>query len=121
MPESADVYHVYPEGGVAKLLEPAAAEVKDAIRLESPVERILVDGDKVAAIRVNGEEMAVSAVVSTAPVNILPKLVEGTSQLDYLREFRYRPMIFVNLRFEDAGCCRTRCSGCPTATSRSSA
>lgn len=103
MPESADVYHVYPEGGVAKLLEPAAAELRDVIRLESPVERILIDGGKVAAIRVNGEEMAVSAVVSTAPVNVLPKLVEGTTQLDYLRQFRYRPMIFVNLRFEGRG------------------
>lgn len=100
MPESAGVYHVYPEGGIAKLLEPTARQVSHLIALEAPVEKIVVEQGKVAAIRVRGETVPVSAVVSTAPVNILPKLVTGTDALDDLAAFRYRPMIFVNLRFE---------------------
>ena len=45
----------------------------------------------------------VSAVISTAPVNILAKLVKGTDALKNVAQFRYRPMIFVNLRFEGRG------------------
>ena len=36
--------------------------------------------------------------MSTAPVHILSKLVEGTTALQHLARFRYRPMTFVNLR-----------------------
>jgi protoporphyrinogen oxidase len=99
MPEGANVYHVYPEGGLGKLLEPSVKRIADSIRLESPVEKILVDGNRVAAVRVNGREIPVSAVISTAPVHVVPKLVEGTKSLDHLASFRYRPMVFVNLRF----------------------
>lgn len=103
MPESADVFHVYPEGGIAKLLEPMTRRLEHQIRLESPVEKIVVDKGRVRAVRVKGAEIAVSAAISTAPVHVLPKLVEGTTALDHLRSFRYRPMIFVNLRFSGRG------------------
>jgi protoporphyrinogen oxidase len=99
-PESAGIYHVYPEGGVAKLLEPMARDLVHRIRLESPVQKILVENERVTAVRVNDEDIEVSAVISTAPVHVLPKLVSGTDALDDLAQFRYRPMIFVNLRFE---------------------
>ncbi|MEF2071564.1 protoporphyrinogen/coproporphyrinogen oxidase [Consotaella aegiceratis] len=99
MPESAGIYHVYPEGGIAKLLDPTMREIRHLIRLESPVEKIVAKGGRVVAVRVNGEQIGVSAVVSTAPVHVLPKIVEGTTALDHLAQFRYRPMIFVNLRF----------------------
>jgi protoporphyrinogen/coproporphyrinogen III oxidase len=42
----------------------------------------------------------VSAVISTAPCNILSKMVQGTDALKQWARFRYRPMTFVNLRFE---------------------
>jgi protoporphyrinogen oxidase len=71
--------------------------------LQSPVERILVEDERVKAIRVHGKEVEVSAVMSTAPVNVLAKLVEGTDALTFLTRFRYRPMTFVNLRFEGRG------------------
>ncbi|WP_442578098.1 protoporphyrinogen/coproporphyrinogen oxidase [Mesorhizobium sp. ASY16-5R] len=99
LPENAGVYHVYPEGGVARLLEPTALRVAPLIRLGSPVESIVVDDERVVAMVVHGKEIAVSAAVCTAPVHILPKLVKGTRALDHLAAFRYRPMIFVNLRF----------------------
>ncbi|WP_353186589.1 FAD-dependent oxidoreductase [Bosea sp. (in: a-proteobacteria)] len=100
MPESPGIYHVYPEGGVSRLLEPTMKQVGHRIALESRVERIFVERDRVVAVKVNGREIGVSAAISTAPVHLLPRLVEGTDRLDALGAFRYRPMIFVNLRFE---------------------
>jgi protoporphyrinogen oxidase len=103
MPESPNVFHVYPEGGVVKLLEPLARQLGHLVQLESPVEKILVDGGAVEAVRVRGREIPVSAAISTAPVHILPKLLSGTHALDHMAAFRYRPMIFLNLRFEGRG------------------
>jgi protoporphyrinogen oxidase len=103
MPESKDVYHVYPEGGMARLLEPLVREIGHLIRLQSPVEAITVNEGRVRAVRAHGEEVAVSAAVSTAPVHVLPKLVQGTDALAPLASFRYRPMIFVNLHFNGRG------------------
>lgn len=99
MPESAKVYHVYPEAGLGKLLAPTVRSVQSCIRMESPVERVFVQSGRVVAVRVKGEKIAVSAAISTAPVNVLPKIIEGTDALNHLAAFRYRPMVFVNLRF----------------------
>jgi protoporphyrinogen oxidase len=74
--------------------------MEDKIAVESRVEAILVEDEKVRAIRVNGHDTEVAAVVSTAPLHILPRLVRGTNSLDPLLRFRYRPMVLVNLRFK---------------------
>ncbi len=103
MPESRFVWHVYPEGGVGILVERLAAELEDAIQLESPVEAILVDQGRVVAVRVRGREEEVSAAISTAPCNVLPKLVRGTDAVGHLARFRFRPMVFVNLRLRGRG------------------
>lgn len=103
MPEAASVWHVYPEGGVGLLCRHLAQDLDDIIRLESPVEAILTDGERVRAVRVRGREQEVAAVVSTAPVHVLARLVEGTDRVSHLARFRYRPMIFVNMRFEGRG------------------
>jgi protoporphyrinogen/coproporphyrinogen III oxidase len=97
-PESARVWHVYPEAGVSTLCEHLAKDLTDAIRLETPVEKIIVHDGRAVGVRVKGVEQEASAVISTAPVHILSKLVEGTTALDHLAQFRYRPMVFVNLR-----------------------
>lgn len=99
-PQSRHVWHVYPERGVSTLCERLAAELGDTIQLESPVERIHVEGDRVVGLRAGGVDIDATAVISTAPVNVLPRLVEGTDALDEYRDFRYRPMIFVNLKLE---------------------
>ncbi len=52
---------------------------------------------------VQGKVQPVSAVVSTAPCHALARLVRGTEVLRPLSRFRYRPMIFVNLRFGGRG------------------
>ena len=100
MPEKAGVYHVYPKKGVSTLCEKLAENLEDKIRLESPVEAIIVEDGKVKAVRVKGETIEVSAVISTAPAHILSKLVEGTDALQEFSQFRYRPMTFINMRFE---------------------
>jgi protoporphyrinogen oxidase len=103
MPEKASVWHVYPEKGVSTLCEKLAEGLEDKIRLETPVEEILVENEKVVAVKARGETQEVAAVISTAPVNILAKLVKGTDALRQVAQFRYRPMIFVNLRFDGRG------------------
>jgi protoporphyrinogen oxidase len=103
MPEKASVWHVYPERGVSTLCEKLAEGLEDKIKLESPVEEILVENAQVVAIKAKGETQEVSAVISTAPANILAKLVKGTDALQKFAGFRYRPMIFVNMKFEGRG------------------
>jgi protoporphyrinogen oxidase len=103
MPEMASVHHVYPKNGVSTLCEKLAEGLEDKIKLETPVEEILVENEKLFAVKAKGETQQVSAVISTAPANILAKLVRGTKALENFKAFRYRPMIFVNMRFEGRG------------------
>ena len=103
MPETASVHHVYPKNGISTLCEKLAKGSEDRIKLETPVEEILVENEKAVAVKAGGETREVSAVVSTAPANILAKLVKGTDKLEDFKKFRYRPMIFVNMRFKDRG------------------
>jgi protoporphyrinogen oxidase len=103
MPEMPSVWHVYPMGGVSTLCTKLAVGLQDSIKLQSPVEEILVENEKVVAVRVNGQIHEVSAVISTAPANILAKLVKGTNALEGASHFRFRPMVFVNMRFEGRG------------------
>jgi protoporphyrinogen oxidase len=103
MPETPNVYHVYPEKGISTLCEKLAAGFEDKIKLETPVEEIIVENERVVAVKAKGEMQEVSAVVSTAPANVLAKLVKGTDNLESLKDFRYRPMIFVNMKFKGRG------------------
>jgi protoporphyrinogen oxidase len=96
--ESPHVWHVYPEGGIGAVCEKLADEVRDCVSLESPVEAIHTENQEVVGVTVNGKDYDASAVVSTAPLHVLPKLVRGTDSLHDLSRIRYRPMIFVNLR-----------------------
>jgi protoporphyrinogen oxidase len=94
------VWHVYPNEGVSTLCTKLAEGLDDSIKLQSPVEEILVENEKVVAVRANGNLHEVSAAISTAPVNILAKLVKGTNALEGVSRFRFRPMVFVNMRFK---------------------
>ena len=101
--ESPHVWHVYPRGGIGAMCQHMADEVRDCIQTESPVEAILTQNGRAVGVRVKGKEHAAAAVVSTAPAHILAKLVQGTDALQPLAKFRYRPMVFVNMRFEGRG------------------
>lgn len=98
MPENAAVHHVYPKDGISTLCSHLADGLQDNIRLESPVEEIIVENERAAAVKVKGEIFSASSVISTAPVNILAKLTKGTDALKPMAKFRYRPMVFVNMK-----------------------
>lgn len=99
-PELPSVWHVYPNGGVARLCSKLAEGLEDSIRLQSPVQQIIVQKEKAVAIMVKDEQIDVSAVISTAPANILSKMVKGTDAFEGIANFRFRPMLFVNMRFK---------------------
>jgi protoporphyrinogen/coproporphyrinogen III oxidase len=99
-PELPSVWHVYPNGGVACLCSKLAEGLDDSIRLQSPVQEIVVENEKAVAVIVKDEVIDVSAVISTAPANILSKMVNGTDAFKRISSFRFRPMIFVNMRFD---------------------
>lgn len=99
-PESVHVWHVYPKGSLAMLCDRLSAGLEDCIALESPVEAILVEDGRARGVRVRGEDQEADVVISTAPVHILGKLVQGTEALRHLTHFRYRPMTLVNMKFE---------------------
>ena len=104
MPESPSVWHVYPDGGVSTLVQRLADGLESgSILLESPVDAIVVDAGRVVAVRSRGQEDEVSAVLSTAPCHVLPRLVVGTDALEHLARFRFRAMVFVNLRLRGRG------------------
>jgi protoporphyrinogen oxidase len=98
--ESPHVWRVYPEGGIGAVCERLAEEVSDAIATQTPVEAIHVEEERVAGVRAGGTTIEASAVINTAPVNVLAKLVRGTDRLAYLSRFKYRPVVFVNLRLD---------------------
>ncbi len=101
--ETPNVWHVYPEGGVGILCQRLAAGLDDAIQLESPVKAIKIESGRAVSVSAKGREREVSAVISTAPRHLLAKLVTGTDVLQSLARFRYRPMVFVNMRFQGRG------------------
>jgi protoporphyrinogen oxidase len=100
-PELPSVWHVYPNGGVARLCSKLAEGLDDSIRLQSPVREIVVEKEKAIAVIVKDEQVDVSAVISTAPANILSKIVNGTDAFERIGNFRFRPMLFVNMRFDE--------------------
>ncbi len=102
-PASWRVWHVYPKAGLSVICEHLAARFGSRVHLESPVEEIFVESGKVVGVQVKGRRVEVSAVVSTAPVNHLAKLMRGTKALEHLSRFRYRAMVFVNMRFKGRG------------------
>jgi protoporphyrinogen oxidase len=98
--ETTEAWHVYPSKGIAAVCHKLAEEVLDEVRLETRVEAIHVEGDAVRGITCNGEYQEVGGLISTAPVHILGKMIQGSDKLACLRSFRYRAMIFVNLKLD---------------------
>ena len=98
VPESPHVWHVYPEGGIGTVCDRLAAEVADAVTTRTPVEAVHVEGGKVVGVRAGGADVEAAAVVSTAPLPALARLVRGTDRVAHLAAFAYRAMAFVNLR-----------------------
>ncbi len=99
-PESPNVFHVYPVDGMGVLTGSLAEGLEPVIEVESPVQAIYVEDERVVGVRVGDRDRDARCVLSTAPIHVLPKLVRGTTRLDRFARFRYRPMVLVNLRFD---------------------
>lgn len=97
LPEHANVWHVYPKGGISAICHHLVKDLEHNVKLNNPVQKILVDNNTVKGIQVADKFISAQAVISTAPVNVLPKIVQGTERLNYLSDFHYSNAIFVNL------------------------
>lgn len=105
-PQSASVFHVYPNDGVVALCRHLADELGAAVRTETPAEKIVVEQGRATGVRAGGAFFEADLVLSTAPVHVLPRLVEGTEALAPFSQFEFRPMIAVNLKLEGRGLLR---------------
>lgn len=103
LPETSSVWHVYPTGGIATICHHLVKDFADEVKLKTPVQKVLVENGAVQGVEVGGEFRPARAVISTAPVNVLPRLVHGTKQLDYLGSFRYSNLVFVNIFLRGRG------------------
>ena len=112
-PESPHVWHVYPEGSLAFLCDHLARSFDGAVRLESPVEAILVENGRAVGIRVRGQVHEASAVVSTAPVHILAKLVQGSDAVRHLADSATGRWSSSTCGSRAAACCPTWSPGPP--------
>ena len=102
-PESPHVWHVYPEGSLGQLGQRLVADLPGVVQLETPVQTVWVESGRAVGVRAGGRDQEATAVLSTAPVHVLPKLVQGTDALRHLGRFRYRGMTLVNLRLRGRG------------------
>ncbi len=102
-PESPHVWHVYPEGGMGALCARLAEGLEETVSLQSRVEKIYVVDGRAVGLRVNGKDFDAAAVISTAPIHVLPKLVEGTDALAPFAAFKFRAMTFCNLHLHGRG------------------
>lgn len=98
LPHGTNVWHVYPEGGLGLLCETIAKSLDGDIRTRCPAEQIEVAEGRVVAVRAGGQRYEVAAAVSTAPINCLARIVTGSDAVKPFNRFKYRPMVFVNLR-----------------------
>lgn len=97
LPETASVWHVYPDDGIATVCNSLVGAVGDRLRLRTPVKRIVVENDAVTGVETEAGFQPAAAVISTAPVNVLPRLAPQAPALAPLSAFRYSTMVFVNL------------------------
>ncbi|MFW5680028.1 MAG: protoporphyrinogen/coproporphyrinogen oxidase [Pseudomonadota bacterium] len=97
LPETSKVWHVYPKDGIATICHHLIQGIEDHVKLRTPVQKVVVVDGAVQGVEVNGEFQPAQTVISTAPVNVLPRLIPGTDQLAHLADFRYSNMVFVNL------------------------
>lgn len=67
----------YLEGGSSTLLDALHADIQHhggEVRLSSPVQRIVIEGDRVRGVQVGGEQLAFDKVISTVPLPFVPRL-----------------------------------------------
>ncbi len=100
-PQSMNVWHVYPRDGLGVFTR-ALADRVGSIELDTPVEAIHVEDDRVVGVRVRGEDRAAAAVISTLPAPALARVLDHPA-IAPLGRLRYRPMVFAMLHVRGRG------------------
>jgi protoporphyrinogen oxidase len=96
----------YPRLGPGQMWEEMARRIVAAggeVRLGAPVERLLLEGDRIAAVRSRGETIEVSAAISSAPLRAVPGMAEPTAPAAVsaaARGLRYRDFLTVALTID---------------------
>jgi protoporphyrinogen oxidase len=96
----------YPRRGPGQMWEEMARRTEAAggeVRLGAPVERILLEGDRVAAVSAGGSELEVAAVISSAPLRSVAGIAEPApppSLLAAAAGLRYRDFLTVALTID---------------------
>jgi len=101
-PQSANVWHVYPRDGLDVVTDALAAQLREPVRLRTPVEEVLLTGERVSGVRAGGDTLDVDGVVSTVPAPLLARLVDHPA-LAPLADLRYRAMVFLQLHLRGRG------------------
>jgi protoporphyrinogen/coproporphyrinogen III oxidase len=96
-PQSANVWHVYPRDGLDVFVDSLAARLDGHVRLRTPVEAVVLDGDRVVGVRAGGATLDAAGVISTLPAPLLPRLVDHPGVAP-LAQLRFRAMVFLQLR-----------------------
>lgn len=96
----------YPRLGPGQMWEEMAARIVAAggeVRLGTPVERLLLEGGRVVAVRAGGKRVPVAAAISSAPLRSVPGMVEPSAAAavsDAARGLRYRDFLTVALTID---------------------
>jgi protoporphyrinogen oxidase len=97
------VHHVAPEGGTAAICEHLATTLPHPVQLGSPAEAVHTDGRRVVGVTIAGHDVETDTVLSTLPINRLPRLVTGTGRLERFSRFRFRGLVLVHLKLNGRG------------------
>ncbi len=93
----------YLDGGSAVLLEAMRERIValgGRIHLSSGINQVVVDNGKVSAVRVNGVDQPVDRVISTAPIQYVPKMVPDLPEsfAEQIRSIENIPVVCVILK-----------------------
>jgi oxygen-dependent protoporphyrinogen oxidase len=103
LPENARVWHVYPDGGIVMICHSLAERLGNKVHLKTPVRHIVTENGTVKGVETSRGFQPASAVISTAPVNVLPRLAPEAEALRHLSAFRFSSIVFVNLFLRGRG------------------
>jgi oxygen-dependent protoporphyrinogen oxidase len=101
-PQSANVWHVYPRGGLDVVVRHLAEQLDGRIRLATPATAIHTDGDRVTGVEAGGARIAAAGVVSTLPAPAVPRLLDHPAVAPFA-SLRFRAMVFLQLRLRGRG------------------
>lgn len=93
-------YIVYPKGGNAKIFEKLLETPGLSVHLNSKVEAIHTNGDRITNVTINGRNIEADYFISTIPISDVPQLIRDDNQqrVDFWKQFKYRGIIILFIK-----------------------